>query len=172
MVVVASMCALACSHPLDHSTAFIARLHHPLHGRPVCSDHAGHAVGIIGLYAEWRHATISVTIDDMSVATFESTGEDAETETSFLEFPLFPRDADVDRLALPLARSLRIAVFDEAGDDLQPEILSEFQIVQCPPLSDVNAARLSLTAEQVRSFARVLRSALRLISCIINVRRY
>jgi hypothetical protein len=158
VAVLVSLCVHVCSRPLDHATAFIARLHHPLHGRPVCSDHAGHAVGLIGLYAKWRHATISVTIDDLSVATFENTGEDAETQTSLLEFPLFPRDADVNRLALPLARSLRIAVFDEAGDDLQPEILSEFQIVQCPPLSDVNAARLSLTADQVCAIARVLRS--------------
>jgi hypothetical protein len=158
VVVVVSLCALVCSRSLDQSTAFIARLHHPLHGGRVCSDNAGHAVGIIGLYAEWRHATISVSIDDLSVATFESTGQDAETETSLLEFPLFPRNADVDTLALPLSRSLRVAVFDEAGDDLQPEILSEFQIVLCSPLSDVNSARQSLTVEQVRAFARVLRA--------------
>jgi hypothetical protein len=65
-------------------------------------------------------------------------------------------------------------VFDEDGDDLQPVILSEFQIVLCSPLSDVNRARQSLTVEQVRSasFARVLRAIYRLISRNIGFRLY
>ena len=56
------------------------------------------------------------------------------------------------------AFGIGVDVFDEDGDDLQPVILSEFQIVQCSPLSDVNSARQSLAVEQVRAFARVLRA--------------
>jgi hypothetical protein len=96
---------------------------------------------------------VSVSIDDIAVVALALSPKESGETIHFLEFPLL--SAGAAAAALQSSHSLRIAVFDEAGDDLQPDIISEFHLVTCHPPFDVARARQSLIATHVRmnSFA-------------------
>jgi hypothetical protein len=136
--------AWATSQRPDQVAAAV-RLHHPLHGARVCSEHVEHNQIIIGVRSMPQSATVSVSINDVDVSTFPL---EAGTESQFLEVPLSGYD-DSSSMASPGAHRISIAVFDELGDDLQPEIHSEFFIFTCEEPQDVARARQSLVASHV-----------------------
>jgi hypothetical protein len=125
--------------------AAAVRLHHPLHGARVCSQHVEHNQIIIGVRAMPQSATVSVSIDDVVVWTFPL---EAETTSPLLEVPLTVIE-DFPSMASPGAHRISIAVFDEFGDDMQPEIHSEFVLFTCDGPKDVALARASLVASHI-----------------------
>jgi hypothetical protein len=124
----------------------IARLLHPLDGAQICSDTANIKEGYLRIHQKLYDATVVISIDDIVVATFQdqSRGKSSEVEFPLRSFPLLK----IGHVSLGL-RILRIVVFDESGIDLQPEIASEFQIVDCSQPFDAESARESLIISHV-----------------------
>jgi len=126
----------------------IARLLHPLDDAQICSDTANIKEGYLRIHQKLYDATVVISIDDIVVATFrdqdQSSGESSEVEFPLRSFPLLK----IGHASLGL-RILRIVVFDESGIDLQPEIASEFQIVDCSQPFDAESARESLIISHV-----------------------
>jgi hypothetical protein len=149
-IVVFFFCAGASCHATEQSHNWIVKLLHPLGGVRICSNEAASALGFIMVNPQaWHDATISASIDEIVVWTFTGARHNVWEGFPFLEFPLLR--ADVNLVGKMLQRSpvpLRIAVFDDSGEDLQPEILSEFHIVPCQPPSSIEFARKSLIITQ------------------------
>ena len=92
-----------------NQVAAAVRLHHPVHGARVCSEHVEHNQIIIGVRAMPQSATVSVSINDVAVSTFPL---EAATESQFLEVPLSGYD-DSPSMASPGAHRISIAVLSD-----------------------------------------------------------
>ncbi len=150
LIVVLCFCAGVSCHTTEQSHNWIVKLLHPLEGARICSNDAASALGLIRVDPAWHDATISASIDEIVVWTFTGAQHSVWEGFPFLDFPLL--HADVNLVGKMLQRSpllLRIAVFDDSGEDLQPEILSEFHLVPCQPPSSIEFARKSLIITQV-----------------------
>ena len=73
-------------------------------------------------------------------------GESSAAETPLHVFPLLPQNFLLEVLG---NHTLRVAVFDKLGNDLQPEIVSEFHISECAQPFDVESAKQSLAIAHV-----------------------
>ena len=145
--------SFACCRSLDAQSMEIARLHHPLDGAHICSDNADDAAGYLRIYRGLKAATIEISIDYVVAAVFrqdrippESHGESSAAETPLHVFPLLPQNFILEVLG---NHTLRVAVFDKLGNDLQPEIVSEFHISECAQPFDVESAKQSLAIAHV-----------------------
>ncbi len=150
-IVVFFFCAGASCHTTEQSHNRIVKLLHPLGGTRICTNDAASALGVVKVNSAWHDATISASIDEIVVWTFTGARHNVWEGFPFLEFPLMRADVNLVENMLPRSPlPLRIAVFDDSGEDLQPEILSEFHIVPCQPPSSIEFARKSLIITQVR----------------------
>ena len=120
LVLAAAFLSCVRCHAPKQRSQVIARLHHPLAGARLCSHDTEHSGFIeLNLESDWRDATISVVIDDISVLTFVGVRRDVDAGFPFLSFPLLSAEKSQQG-----SHSLRVEVFNEMGEDLQPEIMS------------------------------------------------
>jgi hypothetical protein len=141
-------CFSCCAAELSNN--WIVKLLHPLQGSRLCSNDASNALGLIRVNPAWYDATISVSVDDIVVWTSAGARQDILAGSTFLDFPLLRADAHFATTMLQESHLfLRIAAFDDSGEDLQPEILSEFFIGPCEPPSNIMLSRESLVVTKV-----------------------
>ena len=123
----------------------IARLRHPLAGARICAHDTEHWGFIeVNLESNWHNATISVAVDDIAVLTFAGAHQDVDAGSPFLGFSLLSAKTSQQG-----SYSLRIEVFNDFGEDLQPGIMSDFHTITCQPLSNVALAREALIVKPV-----------------------
>jgi hypothetical protein len=151
LVVVFLFCDFFSSCAAEQSDNWIVRLLYPLEGSRLCSNHVAQALGFIRVNPARHDATISASIDDIVVWTSAGARQDVLAGVPFLEFPLLQANVLAGKMlqTVQSSHSLRIAVFDDSGEDLQPEILSEFLIVPCLPPSNIALSRKSLIVTRV-----------------------
>jgi hypothetical protein len=140
-------CSCVSSRAPPQATQVIARLNHPLAGARICAHDTEHLGFIeVNLESDWRDSTISVFIDDVAVLTFAGAHQDLDLGFPILGFHLLSADTSQQSL-----HSLRIEVFNELGEDMQSEIISDYHVITCQPPLNVSLAREALIVKPVRS---------------------